>query len=86
MPVLLNTAKCMTEGLSTDIRTGLGAGILPPDELIQQRMEQAHHEVTYLQLLKHPTLRQMVQGLMGWKNDVLLKRTLLRSVKEISDN
>lgn len=57
---------------------GIGAGVLPPSEVEQQRMIQAHVEPEYLQFLEHPSLRQMVRDLRGWDQDVLLQRTMLR--------
>ena len=57
---------------------GIGAGDLPPDEMEVQKMIQTHVEPQYLRFLEHPSLRQMVRDLMGWKKEVLLRRTMLR--------
>ena len=57
---------------------GIGAGRLPDGEDKVKQLVDSHHEPNYVQFLEHPALRQQIRDLMGWKKEVLLKRTLLR--------
>lgn len=57
---------------------GIGAGTLPPEDLQVQTMIDSHVIPDYLHFLEHPALRQFVRDLMGWENDILLRRTMLR--------
>lgn len=57
---------------------GIGAGELPPTDLQVKTMEASHKEPTYLNFLEHTDLRSFVRRLMGWDQEVLLKRTMLR--------
>ncbi len=61
-----------------DDHLGIGAGRLPDGDAKVKQLVDAHHEPTYVQFLEHPALRQQIRDLMGWKKEVLLKRTLLR--------
>ena len=54
---------------------GLGA---TPDEELEASLDSLHADETYHSFLAHPTLRQMVRDLTGWKEEVLLKRGLVR--------
>ena len=57
---------------------GIGAGLLPPANSQVQTMVASHTTPDYLQFLEHPALRQIVRDLMGWKKEILLRRTMLR--------
>ena len=57
---------------------GIGAGALPPDELEVQKMISSHLLQEYLHFLDHRDLRQMVREIMGWEEEILLRRTMLR--------
>lgn len=57
---------------------GIGAGELPPTTEQVQAMIDAHTQPKYLQLLEHPNLRSFVKGIMEWKKEILLKRTMIR--------
>ncbi len=57
---------------------GIGAGTLPPEDLQVQTMIDSHAIPDYLHFLEHPALRQCVRDLMGWKKDILLRRTMIR--------
>lgn len=41
-------------------------------------MIDAHTQPKYLQLLEHQDLRSFVKGIMDWKKEILLKRTMIR--------
>jgi len=62
------------------VHNGVGGRDLPEDAERQRLLESAHTLPGYLAFLKHPDLRAFVRKLMGWDRDVILKRTLLRSV------
>ncbi|WPH02073.1 Hypothetical protein R9X50_00492800 [Acrodontium crateriforme] len=57
---------------------GVGGRDLPEDLERQRKLTSAHSLPFYLAFLEHPKLRTFVQEFMGWKKDVLVKRTLLR--------
>ncbi|USW51569.1 Putative phytanoyl-CoA dioxygenase [Septoria linicola] len=57
---------------------GNGGRDLPEDQLKIERLISAHTHPIYEAFLEHPQLRQFVREFMGWKKDVLIKRTLLR--------
>jgi phytanoyl-CoA hydroxylase len=39
---------------------------------------EAHTAPKYLELLNHPTLRDMIRRFMAWDQEILLRRNLLR--------
>lgn len=41
-------------------------------------MVRAHSQPKYLEMLENPTFREYVRGIMGWKSEILLKRTMIR--------
>ena len=57
---------------------GNGGRDLPDDQLKVDKLITAHTHPIYQAFLEHPQLRQFVREFMGWKKDVLIKRTLLR--------
>ena len=56
----------------------VGGRDLPEDIERVNKLVEVHKHPFYLAFLKHPQLRQFVREFMGWKNDVLVKRTMLR--------
>ena len=80
---MLRPGTAPEDGIYNDVEhpsrhAGIGAGNLPPDETQVQKMVQSHVAPQYLQFLEHASLRQTVRDLMGWKKEVLLRRTMLR--------
>lgn len=57
---------------------GVGGRDLPEDIERVNKLVEVHKHPFYLAFLEHPQLRQFVREFMGWKNDVLVKRTMLR--------
>lgn len=57
---------------------GIGAGDLPPTSQQVQAMIDAHTQPEYLELLKHPKLRESVRGIMEWHKEIILTRTMIR--------
>ncbi|KAF2720601.1 hypothetical protein K431DRAFT_90250 [Polychaeton citri CBS 116435] len=57
---------------------GVGGRDLPEAATRVEALTSAHAHPLYLAFLEHPKLRQFVREFMGWKKDVLVKRTLLR--------
>ena len=57
---------------------GIGAGELPPTDEQVQVMTDSHIRPEYLRFLEHDDLRSFVRNVMGWDQEVLLKRTMLR--------
>ena len=55
---------------------GIGGGDPEGDDL--KRLIEAHTKPQYLDFVNHPTLREKVRDLMGWDEEVLLQRTMLR--------
>lgn len=55
---------------------GIGWGDPDGEEL--KRLIAAHVTAPYLDFVNHPKLRNLVRGLMGWDEEVLLQRTMLR--------
>lgn len=41
-------------------------------------MIQSHTQPKYLEMLENPTLREYIRGIMGWKSEILLERTMIR--------
>ncbi|KAK4539808.1 hypothetical protein LTR36_010342 [Oleoguttula mirabilis] len=60
------------------VHNGVGGKDLPDDIERIDRLTSAHTMPMYVGLLEHPKLRTFVREFMGWKKDVLVKRTLLR--------
>ena len=56
---------------------GLG-GSLPEEQAKVDRLVAAHLTPEYLAFVAHPSLRTFVRKLMGWQNEVLVKRSMLR--------
>ncbi len=57
---------------------GIGAGELSPTDLQVKLMIDSHKRPEYLRFLEHVDLRSFVRDIMGWDQDVLLQRTMLR--------
>jgi phytanoyl-CoA hydroxylase len=55
---------------------GIGWGDPSGDELT--RLIAAHTTAPYLSFVAHPQLRTLVRQLMGWEEEVILQRTMLR--------
>jgi phytanoyl-CoA hydroxylase len=60
------------------MHNGVGGRDLPDDVERQRLLTTAHILPVYLEFLEHPDFRGFIRQFMGWKNDVILKRTLLR--------
>ena len=80
---MLKPGTCPEDGIfdatqQPSDHAGIGAGLLPAIEAVEQKMIEAHYEPEYLCFLEHESLRQMVRDLTGWGQDILLKRTMLR--------
>src|ERR1700761_2450827 len=60
------------------VHNGVGGTDLPEAVDRVNKLKSAHTMPFYLQFLEHPDLRGFVQRFMGWKKDVLIKRTMLR--------
>jgi len=78
---LLDPTKPFVEGVfnpteSAEAHKGIGGGDTEGEDL--KRLVGAHREANYLNFLQHPQLRGMVRELMGWDEEVLLQRTMLR--------
>jgi phytanoyl-CoA hydroxylase len=48
------------------------------EDVAIRTLVKAHTAPKYLELLNHPTLRDMIRKFMGWDQEILLKRNLLR--------
>lgn len=57
---------------------GVGPTDLPDDQTHVKSLVSAHILPAYEAFVEHPKLRSFVRTFMGWKEEVLLKRTLLR--------
>ena len=68
------------EGEDPVVHNGVGGSDLPEDIERVKKLESAHSMPFYLAFLEHPKLRTFIQTFMGWKKDILIKRTMLRSV------
>jgi phytanoyl-CoA hydroxylase len=66
------------EGEDPIAHNGVGGTDLPEDKTRVQKLEEAHTMPFYLTFLEHPKLRHFIREFMGWKNDVLITRTMLR--------
>ena len=78
---LLDPSKPFVDGVfnpsePASAHRGIGGGDTEGDDL--ERLRGAHTTPDYLSFLKIPQLRQMVRDLMGWDEEVLLQRTMLR--------
>jgi phytanoyl-CoA hydroxylase len=60
------------------VHNGVGGRDLPEDLERQRLLTSAHTLPVYLEFLEHPDCRGFSREFMGWRNDVILKRTLLR--------
>ncbi|EXJ75082.1 uncharacterized protein A1O5_01778 [Cladophialophora psammophila CBS 110553] len=65
----------MAEDISLHNGIG-GGGPIGTEEL--QRLVKAHVQQSYLDFVAHPKLREMVRIIMGWEEEILAKRTMLR--------
>ena len=61
------------------VHNGVGGTDLPEAIERVKRLEEVHTLPFYLAFLEHQKLRGFIKTFMGWKNDVLIKRTMLRS-------
>jgi len=80
---ILKPGTSPREGIFNDgedpiAHNGVGGTDLPEDKARVQKLEEAHTMPFYLAFLEHPKLRQFIREFMGWKNDVLITRTMLR--------
>lgn len=57
---------------------GIGSGTVPKDSAAAERLVKVHSTPEFLKFFDHPKLRDFVRTFMGWKKEVLMKRTLLR--------
>lgn len=57
---------------------GVGGTDLPEAVERVNKLTSAHTMPFYLKFLEHEKLRKFIQEFMGWKKDVLIKRTMLR--------
>lgn len=78
---LLDPTKPFVDGIfnpaeSAADHKGIGGGDTEGEDL--KRLAAAHTEAHYLTFLQHPQLRGTVRQLMGWDEEVLLRRTMLR--------
>lgn len=78
---LLDPTKPFVDGIfnpsePASAHKGIGGGSTEGEDL--KRLRGAHTTPNYLTFLKTPQLRQMVRDLMGWDEEVLLQRTMLR--------
>ncbi|EMC96978.1 hypothetical protein BAUCODRAFT_434805 [Baudoinia panamericana UAMH 10762] len=60
------------------VHNGNGSTSLPKGIERQKLLESAHVLPIYMEFVKHPKLRSFVREFMGWEEEVLAKRTLLR--------
>lgn len=60
------------------VHNGVGGRDLPEAQERVNKLVDAHTHPLYLAFLEHPHLRQFVRDFMGWKKEVIIKRTLLR--------
>ena len=58
------------------LHRGIGGGTPENEEL--KRITVAHTTAHYQNFTNHPNLRKMIRDLMGWEEEVMLRRTLLR--------
>ena len=54
-----------------------GIGGTPVDE-ISRLLDSIHADSGYRRFLEHPALRSFVREFMGWKEEVLVERAMLR--------
>lgn len=78
---LLDPQKPFVDGIynsSEDASKHRGIGGGNPDGEEMKRLLDAHVTAPYLSFVAHPKLRSMVRELMGWEEEVMLQRTMLR--------
>jgi phytanoyl-CoA hydroxylase len=78
---LLDPAKPVGEGIynsEEDASKHKGRGGGDPEGEYLKRLLGAHVTAAYLDFVNHPKLRGVVRELMGWNEEVLLQRTMLR--------
>jgi phytanoyl-CoA hydroxylase len=78
---LLDPTKPVGEGIynsedDASKHKGIGGGDPEGEDL--KRLLGAHVTAPYLNFVNHPKLRGLVRELMGWNEEVLLQRTMLR--------
>jgi len=60
------------------VHNGVGGTDLPEDKERVKKLEEVHTIPFYLAFLEHQKFREFIRTFMGWENDVLIKRTMLR--------
>ncbi|PYH79467.1 hypothetical protein BO82DRAFT_434170 [Aspergillus uvarum CBS 121591] len=61
-----------------DLHKGIGGQGLPADPVEAKILIDAHSDPKYRAFVEHPALTHFIRLLMGWKQHVLLDRTMLR--------
>ncbi|OOF98321.1 hypothetical protein ASPCADRAFT_205563 [Aspergillus carbonarius ITEM 5010] len=61
-----------------DLHKGIGGQGLPADPAEATILIDAHSDPQYRAFVEHPALTQFIRDLMGWKEHVILDRTMLR--------
>ncbi|KAA8646938.1 hypothetical protein EYZ11_005679 [Aspergillus tanneri] len=61
-----------------DLHKGIGGQGLPSDPVEHKILVDSHSDPTYRAFIEHPALTQFIRNLMGWKQHILLNRTMLR--------
>ncbi|KAJ9639121.1 hypothetical protein H2204_004029 [Knufia peltigerae] len=79
---LLKPGTSHTDGIynsdeDVSLHNGIGGGGPGADEELRALVD-AHVQQPYLDFVAHPKLRGMVRDLMGWDEEVMLTRTMLR--------
>ena len=74
------------EGEDPVAHNGVGGTDLPEDIMRVQKLTEAHTMPFYLRFLEHEKLREFIRTFMGWQNDVLIKRTMLRYGRHCSES
>ncbi|KAL5363942.1 hypothetical protein BJX96DRAFT_178526 [Aspergillus floccosus] len=61
-----------------DLHKGIGGNGLPADPVEAQILIDTHKDPQYRAFVEHPVLTKFIRDLMGWKEHVILDRTMLR--------
>ncbi|PLB46074.1 hypothetical protein P170DRAFT_449619 [Aspergillus steynii IBT 23096] len=61
-----------------DLHKGIGGQGLPADPVEEKILIDAHSDSKYRAFVEHPALTKFIRDLMGWKEHVILDRTMLR--------
>lgn len=80
---ILKPGTSPREGIFDDTQdpiahNGVGGRDLPEDIERQNKLTSMHQHPFYHAFLEHPKLRAFIREFMGWKKDVIVKRTMLR--------